>query len=158
MPEIIIVDTSVLIALDKLNILSLLCNIYSELWIPEAVNKEFGPIVLPCVSIKKTKNKLIKLLTKDLNLGLGEAEAIALANENNMNVMIDDMKARKIAQDLGLSVTGTIGFLLKAYQLNLIKSAYEKAQELRKLGFYISDQLLDEIQQLELKKQSKKEL
>ncbi len=149
MPEKIIIDTSVLIALDKLNLQSLLCKVYSEVWIPEAVKKEFGEITLPCVIIKETKSHLIQLLGKDLNLGNGEAGVISLAHENNMKALIDDQKARKIALNLEIRVSGTIGFLIKAYQLNLINSAYENAYKLYKMGFYISDQLLDEIRQLE---------
>lgn len=150
MPDKIIVDTSVLIALDKLNLLPLLCNVYSEVWIPEGVKKEFGALTLPCIVIKKTQSNLIKLLVKDLNLGLGEAEVISLANENKMKAMIDDWKARKIAQDFGLTITGTIGFLLKAHQLGLIKSAHENVQKLLDAGFYVSEKLLDEIRKMDL--------
>jgi len=153
MPDKIIVDTSVLIALYKLNLLPLLCDVYSEIWLPEGVNREFGALTLPCVVIKRTQSNLIKLLTKDLNLGLGEAEVISLASESNMKVMIDDMKARKAAQNFGLTVTGTIGFLLKAHQLGLIKSAYENVQKLRDMGFYVSGKLIDEIRKIELKKE-----
>jgi len=39
MPDKIIIDTSVIIALEKLNLLSLLCKVYSEIFISEAVNK-----------------------------------------------------------------------------------------------------------------------
>ena len=66
--------------------------------------------------------------------------------------IIVDMKARKVAQDFGLTVTGTIGFLLKAHQLGLIKSAYENVQKLRDMGFYVSEKLIDEIRKIELKK------
>ncbi len=154
MPDKIIVDTSVLIALDKLNLLKLLCKVYSEIWLPEGVIKEFGTLTLPCVIIKKTHSNLIKLLIKDLNLGLGEAEVISLADESNMKVMIDDMKARKVAQDFGLVVTGTIGFLLKAYQLGFIKSAYENIRKLHIMGFYVSDKLMDEIRKIEMNKKN----
>lgn len=59
--------------------------------------------------------------------------------------MVDDLKARKIAKDMGLKITGTIGFLLKAQKLGLIESAYRKAKELKDKGFYISESLLNEI-------------
>jgi len=35
--------------------------------------------------------------------------------------------------------------LLKAEKLGFIGSAYDKAKELRNIGFYVSDQLLDGI-------------
>jgi predicted nucleic acid-binding protein len=82
---------------------------------------------------------------EDLNLGRGESEVIALAYETKLRVLIDDLKARKIAKDMGLSISGSIGVLLKAGELGLIKSTYEKIKELKDKGFYISDELLDEI-------------
>lgn len=148
MPDIVIVDTSSLIALDKIDLLSLLCKIYSEVLIPETVIKEFGDVSLPCASIKKLESNLIKLLITDLNLGRGEAEVIALASQTGTRMMIDDLRARKIAENMGLTITGTIGFLIKAAKLGLIKSAYEKVKELRNKGFYISDKLLDGIKKL----------
>jgi predicted nucleic acid-binding protein len=58
---------------------------------------------------------------------------------------LDDLKARKVAENLGLKITGTVGILLKAESLALIDSAYDKAKELRDKGFYISDRLLDDL-------------
>ncbi len=145
MPDKIIIDASSLIALEKIGLLSLLCDIYTEAILPEAVLKEFGTISLPCVSIKKVGGSLVKLLIGDLNLGAGEAEAIALANEMDLRLMVDEGKARRIAANMGLKITGTIGFLLKAQKLGLIKSAYEKAAELKNKGFYIADNLMEKI-------------
>ena len=65
-----------------------------------------------------------------------------------MKVLIDEKKARKIAEDFNLDISGTIGFLLKAYQEGLVQNAYEKVQKLKDLGFYISQQLLDELKKL----------
>ncbi len=148
MPDAIVIDTSALIALEKLGLLSLLCNIYTEVIVPESVIKEFGDISLPCISVKKVESNLVKLLVTDLNLGEGEAEAIALANESELRLMIDEVKARRIAEDMGLKITGTIGFLIKAQKFGLIKSAYEKVKELKEKGFYIADNLIEEIKNL----------
>lgn len=80
MPEKTVIDASSLIALEKIDLLALLCKVYSEVLIPEAVIKEFGKISLPCISIKKVESNIINLFVSDLNLGLGEAEAIVCAN------------------------------------------------------------------------------
>ena len=103
--------------------------------------------LLPSIvnSIKKVKNPLVRLLLSDLNLGKGESEVIALASETGIKTIIDDIKARKVAETLGLSVTGTIGILLKAEKSGLIESAYNKAKELKDKGFHVSDELLDDI-------------
>lgn len=87
MPAAVIADTSSLIALEKINLLPILCEIYSEVVIPESVINEFGNISLPCLSIKKVESSLSKLLIIDLNLGQGEAEVITLANQSGLKVM-----------------------------------------------------------------------
>jgi predicted nucleic acid-binding protein len=145
MPEAVIADTSSLIALEKITLLPILCKIYSEVVIPESVIKEFGNITLPCLLIKKVESSLSKLLIIDLNLGQGEAEVITLANQSGLKVIIDDSKARRIAENMGLKITGTIGVLIKAEKIGLIESAYNKAKELREKGFYVSDELLEDI-------------
>ena len=145
MPEPIIIDTSSLIALERINLLQILCKIYKEVVIPESVIKEFGNLSLSCLSIRKVESNLLKLLITDLNLGKGEADVIALASQTGLKIIIDDLKARKAAENMGLKLTGTIGVLLKAERLGLIASAQEKVRELREKGFYVSEQLLEDI-------------
>jgi predicted nucleic acid-binding protein len=145
MPDIVIVDTSVLIALEKIDLLQILCKIYKEIILPEAVVREFGNVNFECYSLKKVESRLINVLMQDLNLGKGESEVIALAYETNFKVLIDDLKARKVAENLGLSISGSIGVLLKAEKLGIIDSALKKTQELKEMGFYVSNELLSEI-------------
>jgi len=154
MPEAVIADTSSLIALEKVNLLPILCKIYSEVVIPESVINEFGNITLPCLLIKRVESSLSKLLIMDLNLGQGEAEVITLANQSGLKVIIDDSKARRIAENMGLKITGTIGVLIKAEKLGLIESAYDKAKELREKGFYVPDELLGDISRFKDKQMS----
>jgi len=145
MSDTVIVDTSVLIALEKIDLLDILCKIYSEIILPQAVINEFGTPSLQCYTIREIKSPLVKLLVSELNVGSGEAEVIALASETGIKTIIDDMKARQIAEKLGVKVTGTIGVLLKAENSGLINNAYDKARELRDKGFYVSDELLDKL-------------
>lgn len=145
MLKTVIVDTSVLIALEKIDLLPTICKIYKEIILPDAVAVEFGNINIACHLIKKVESRLINFLMQDLNLGKGEAEVISLAYETNFEVLIDDSKARKVAEDMGLSLSGSIGVLLKAEKLGFIDSALKKAQELKDKGFYVSNELLDAI-------------
>ncbi len=145
MPEPIIIDTSSLIALGSINLLQILCKIYKEVVVPESVIKEFGNLSLSCLSIRKVESNLLKLLITDLNLGKGEADVIALASQTGIKVIIDDLKARRAAENMGLKLTGTIGVLLKAERSGLITSAHEKVRELKEKGFYVSEQLLEDI-------------
>ena len=145
MPEIAIVDASALIALEKIELLDILCRIYSQIILPEAVINEFGTPTIDCYSVRKVTSPMVKLLGRDSNLGKGESEVIALAYETGMKIIVDDLKARKVAETLDLNFTGTIGILLKAERLKLIDSAYDKTKELRSKGFYVADQLLEDM-------------
>ncbi len=113
--------------------------------------KEFGSLTLKCLSIKKVKNPLQTLLIKELNLGKGESAVISLAQEMELRVIIDETKARRVAENLGLKVSGTIGILLKAGKSGLIESAYQKLKELKEKRFYVSDKLLNEISKIKSK-------
>ena len=145
MPEYVIVDTSVLIALEKIDLLPVLCKIYKEVILPDAVVKEFGSINIGCHSTRKVESRLINVLIRDLNLGKGEAEVIALAYETNHTALIDDLKARKAANTFEVTISGSIGVLLKAEKLGLIDSALKKTGELKKEGFHVSSELIAEI-------------
>ena len=47
-------------------------------------------------------------------VGWGESEAIALALElEDVTILLDDKKARRLAEQFGLPITGTVGMLLK---------------------------------------------
>lgn len=148
MPDITVVDTSVLIALEKINLLELLCKIYVEIILPEAVAREFGTPTIDCYRVRKVESPLVKLLATDLNLGKGESEAIALASQAGARIIVDDLKARGIAETLNLKVTGTIGVLLKAQELGFVQNAREKVRELREKGFYVSEELLVKLNKL----------
>jgi predicted nucleic acid-binding protein len=124
MPEQAIVDTSVLIALERISLLDVLCKLYSHIILPEAVLREFGSPSIECYSTENVKDPMIRLLVSDLNLGKGEAESIALASESGLRLVLDDLKARKVAEKIGLRITGTIGVLLKAEKMAFIDDAY----------------------------------
>ena len=145
MPDKVIVDTSVLIALDKINLLEVLCKIYGEIILPKGVTLEFGNIDLNCYESIKVDNPLINVLKNDLNLGIGESEVIALAYESKNRALIDDLRARKIARQLGIVFSGSMGVLLRAEKSGFIDSAYKKALELRNKGFYISDGIIEDM-------------
>lgn len=49
-----------------------------------------------------------------MNLGRGEAKVVVLAYDTGIPVLIDDLKARKLAEELGLRISGTIELLMKA--------------------------------------------
>lgn len=66
------------------------------------------------VEVVEVKDKPKQLLL-ELQIDKGESSAIALALEiPESTLILDDFKARKIADKLGLTYTGTLGVILKA--------------------------------------------
>ncbi len=78
-------------------------------------------------------------------LGRGESESIALAYHTGIKVLIDDLKARKFAVELGCSLSGTIGVLYKMEQKETIDSAFKEIIKLKELGFRISEKLIHKL-------------
>ena len=70
----------------------------------------------------------------------GEAEAIALAAELAADVLLmDEQEGRKLAEEAGLPVTGTLGVLLRAKQTGAIKAVKPEIQALRdRARFFVS--------------------
>lgn len=61
----------------------------------------------------------------EIDLDKGEASAIALSLDfDDAIIIIDDLKARKIAEKLNLKYSGTFGLILKAKQAGIIKTVF----------------------------------
>ncbi len=112
MNTLVVTDTSCLIALDRIGRLDLLPALFSVV-APPAVVEEFGwqpgwLTVRPAPDAGRVA-ELLEVLDR------GEAEAIALAlTLPDAELLIDEARGRKVAQKLGLPVTGTAGVLLEA--------------------------------------------
>lgn len=140
MPNIIS-NTSCLIVLDNIGMLDVLKELYGKVFITEEVSKEFGKTVPDWIEVRKVSdNKYLKLMKNFVDLG--EASTIALAVEtDDIVIILDDLKARKLGQKLNLKITGTIGVLIKARKRNIITSTQEVLNRLRNEGFRISDEI-----------------
>jgi len=76
----------------------------------------------------------------------GEAEAIALARCIPDSVLlIDDSRARRVAERLGLRRIGTVGLLRRAKQAGLIKRLRPQLEKLQANGIYIRQELIDAV-------------
>lgn len=71
----------------------------------------------------------------------GESEAIVLAYEKGLRIILNDRKAREVAQRLGVPVTGTVGLLIKAKQEGVIAAVRPLLDALDANHFRISDAL-----------------
>lgn len=74
-----------------------------------------------------------------MQIDKGESSAIAQAIETpDSTVIIDDYKARKIAEKLGLTYTGTIGVIIKAKLLGIIPSIKPLLEVIKQTDFRLS--------------------
>lgn len=75
-------------------------------------------------------------------IDLGEAAVIQTAlDEAHDAVILDDLKARRIALTLQLQVTGTLGMLLQAKQTGLLSSIKAAIQTLQRRGMWVAPAL-----------------
>ncbi|HMR57685.1 MAG TPA: DUF3368 domain-containing protein, partial [Cyclobacteriaceae bacterium] len=97
------------------------------------------------VEVKEASDK--NLIQAFSRMGdLGEASALALAVETrNVLLILDDRKARKVAETFKIATTGTLGILLKAKQSGYIQSMKDVLNSLNDTNFRISDKIVNEI-------------
>lgn len=141
MPKTIISDTSCFIILSKIEALDLLQKIYGQIITTSDIAEEFGEILPEWVIIKNASDTY-KQKILELQLDKGESSAIALAIEMPESILIlDDFKARKIAQQLGLTITGTIGVIVKAKLTGKIPSIKPYLDKIKITNFRISSEI-----------------
>ena len=141
----VIVNTTPLIALAGVGQLNLLRQLYSEITIPRAVYHEI--ISEPARSLVSAAEwvkveKITGTIQKSAfssRLHAGEIEVIMLAQEAGADLLImDDNAAKKTAKYLGLTVTGTMGVLLRAKKEGLISEVKPLLEGLINDGLYVS--------------------
>lgn len=141
MHKTIISDTSCFIILSKIEQLDLLKKVYGQIVTTSDIVEEFGEILPEWVIIENVSDKS-KQRILELQIDRGESSAIALALETPKSTLIlDDIKARKIAQQLGISFTGTIGVIIKAKLSGIIPSIKPYLEKIKETNFRISAEI-----------------
>ena len=139
--NLIISDTSCFIALSNIGELSLLRLLYKKIITTTEIAQEFGESLPNWVEIVSVSDKSKQELL-EMQVDTGEASAIALALESeNPFLIIDDHKARKVAQNLKLNHTGTIGVIVAAKQKGIINSIKPILKKIKETNFRISADL-----------------
>lgn len=102
---------------------------WTEIQSLSGINLRTSPIVIP------------PLL--EAQIDLGEAAVIQTATiEIHASVILDDLKARRIATMLGLSVTGTLGILIQAKRAKHLPSVKAAIATLENRGMWIDPKLV----------------
>lgn len=145
----VIVNSTPLIVLCGIGQLNLLKKLYGEIYIPKAVYQEVtAKTDSACLQLKNEKSWIHVAEIKDTGdkkmykakLHDGEVEGMILAQEMKSDlVILDDNAAKKTAKYLGLTVTGTLGILIKAKQDGYIQQIHPLLSMMKRKGFYISE-------------------
>ena len=114
MHKTIISDTSCLILLDKIGELDILNKLFGTIITTSEVAEEFGQTLPAWIELRQPTDKNYQSII-EATVDKGEASAIALAIElDDCLLIIDDLKGRKFAHQLGLTIIGTIGVIVDA--------------------------------------------
>ena len=141
MHKIIISDTSCFIILTNIGELHLLQKLYSKIITTIEIATEFGEPLPEWVEILSVKSKDTQRLL-EMQIDKGESSAIALALEIPDSLLIlDDIKARKVATQLGLSITGTLGIIIKAKLEGIIPSVIPILNKIKQTDFRLSNEV-----------------
>jgi predicted nucleic acid-binding protein len=143
--RLVVVNSTPIIVLHGIQKLGVLEKLYGTVVIPTAVQnevtvKDSGILdKYEWIEIKDVTNAAAKEAFSSA-LHDGEVEVMLLAKEKNADlIIIDDGLARRHAKYLNLTVTGTVGVLLRAKDSGIISAVKPLLTDLITAGFYISD-------------------
>lgn len=143
--KIIIADTSCFILLAKIDYLSILQELFEEVTTTAEVLHEYGREFPDWVKIDSVK-QINQQLLLEAEVDKGEASVIALALEvENPLLILDDFKARKLAAQLELQFTGTLGVFLKAKEIGIIPSIKPVLKKIQETNFRFSEKIISDI-------------
>jgi predicted nucleic acid-binding protein len=150
----VVSNTGPLVALAKVDKLSLLEQLFGRVHIPPAVHRELlakrgselprlDDALARFIEVTQVPRIAPAVKIATLRLGPGEQQAIALAYELKALLVIDDRLGRAAARRLGLVITGLAGVLVRAKETELITAVRPLLNEIRQHGYWLSDELLD---------------
>ncbi len=150
--NIVVADTGALISLIHLDKIDLIQKVFGDFVIAKAVwdelndydNPDFDRNILQNLEskVKQINSRNHLLMVMDY----GESESVILYEELRADyLLIDDNKARVVAESLNINCIGTLGLLIKAKQKGLIKELKPLFEKLIKTGRYFSKKLLNDL-------------
>lgn len=148
MPEAI-ANTSPMLYLYRIGVLEWLPQLCDDIWIPQAVVNELQdgqrkgydvPIPGAYPWLQMVEPHAVPSEWLALDLGAGELAVLAIALDHPQRVvLLDDGRARRIAQAAGLIVWGTLKILLEAKSQGLTDLVAPYIDQLRDAGMWMSD-------------------
>lgn len=162
-------DSTSIIVMSKIGKLHILQGLFREIHVPRAVYAELtepragkidpsqrdGTAAIKSAHWIKVRDVVDRALVQRClaTLDPGESESIALAKELDAELLIiDEKKGRKLAEELKIKVTGTLGVVVRAKQVGIlseVKSTIMQMTSLQNPGaFHVSTDLIAQILKL----------
>lgn len=153
---LVVADSSALVALATCEGLNILLQVYDDIKVPQSVFDEVVVSGKPHASTleKFLQKRIAKVDTSSLvlsmgGLGQGELEAMALYKQLSADaLLIDDHRAKAIAEFNEIHCIGTLGLLLLAKQNKKITNIAPYIEKLRISSLHFSEELLDKVLKL----------
>lgn len=150
---LVIADSSALVALSACDALEVLSQTYTEIRVPQAVYDE---VVVKGKSQTASLESFLEGKVVDVELshwvlaagglGQGELEAMALYKQLSADVLlIDDRRARAIAEHNQIVCVGALGFLLVAKHQGVIQKITPFVEKLRGSSLHYGEDLMEKI-------------
>ncbi len=143
--NVIIADTSGFMLLYKLNYLDILHKLFGKVTTTPEVFLELNKTLPEWIITERVKNiHQQQLLEKEVDKGEASAISLALEKKNSL-LILDDLKARKLAAKLSIQYTGTLGVFLKAKERGIILALKPTLLNIQKTNFRFSDKVFGEL-------------
>ena len=151
--QLVVADAGPLIALAVADLLPLVLQQF-KLCVPQAVLDEclvepYAPGSQPILEASLQQgfnlipNSTIKALDSayEMGLGSGEVAVLSYAHHHGLLALIDERRARRIAQQLGVAVVGSGAVLLALKSSGAITSIRPALEAWHKHGYFLSPEL-----------------
>lgn len=151
----VVADSGPLIAFARLDLLRLLPRRFGEVLVPGEVFAECtvhpqrpgaraiisarAAGLFECIAVTGTEQ-----FAADHLLDPGEAAALILARDRVCPALVDERKGRRVAQQLGIPVVGTVGILLAARKVGDIDALAPLFDALAAFGYRVPAELMCE--------------
>jgi predicted nucleic acid-binding protein len=152
MSERIVINTSPLIALNRMGALDIIGKLLCEFLCPDEVKTEIEagaaqgyPVIAPSwLKVMPLAAPLSPLVLASLDSG--EAAVIQLALEQGIpRVCIDEVKGRRAALSAGLQVVGSLGLVIRAKSAGLIAEIRPLIEQATKAGIHYHPELVRQV-------------
>jgi hypothetical protein len=152
---LLVADSGPLIALARLDLLAIPSRLFGELLVTATVWREVTrePRQADQVALSAAFDDGLLLVLDDplqipaalaeVQLDEGERSALALALLRDAVVLVDERRGRACAVDLGLSVLGTLGLLVRAREQGLVDRVRPLTDALLASGYFLARALVD---------------